>query len=136
MLSVHPGRKALMNKRGFTLLELLIVVTVAGVLSLAAVPILAANTREARSSEARGALGLMKDKARSVYQRNKTIPKNRNALGIKTSELKGAYFSSGNYTFSGSATAWVGSCSGVFTNAPTALTITTNLNTGSAKFNR
>ncbi|MCC6150947.1 MAG: prepilin-type N-terminal cleavage/methylation domain-containing protein [Planctomycetes bacterium] len=122
--------------RGFTLLELLIVVSVVGVLSLAAVPLLASNTRDARSSEARAALGVMKDRGRAVYQRNKTVPRNLNALGIKTSELKGTYFSHTNYSCRGSATAWTATCTRVFDDGPTSLTITSNLNSGSARFNR
>ena len=58
-----------MQNKGFTLIELLIVVVIVGILALAAIPLIASNTEEARSSEARAALGAMKDRARVVYQR-------------------------------------------------------------------
>ena len=49
-----------MQNKGFTLIELLIVVVIVGILALAAIPLIASNTEEARSSEARAALGAMR----------------------------------------------------------------------------
>lgn len=126
-----------MQKKGFTLIELLIVVVIVGILALAAIPLIASNTEEARSSEARAALGAMKDRARVVYQRTPTATIDKNSLGLGATELNGSYFNDGNYTVTTTTvTAWVASCSGVYSASPTALTVTANLVAGSATFNR
>lgn len=126
-----------MQKKGFTLIELLIVVVIVGILALAAIPLIASNTEEARSSEARAALGAMKDRARVVYQRTPTATINKASLGLGTTELNGSYFNDGNYTV-GSTTvnAWAASCSGVYSSTPSQLTVTADLVAGSASFNR
>lgn len=125
-----------MQKKGFTLIELLIVVVIVGILALAAIPLIASNTEEARSSEARAALGAMKDRARVVYQRSGTAPTTLTALGISTNELTGSYFNSGNYGCAGTANAWTANCSGVYTSGSTSLVVTADLIQGSATFNR
>jgi prepilin-type N-terminal cleavage/methylation domain-containing protein len=124
------------NKRGFTLIELLIVVVIVSILSIAAIPIISSNTSDARSSEARAALGTLKDRARTVYQRTKVVPSTLAALGVTANELGGTYFTNANYSYGGTATAWTGTCSGVYASTPTSLIITSNLNNGSASFNR
>ncbi len=83
-----------MSKKGFTLIELLIVVVIVGILALAAIPLIASNTEEARSSEARASLGAMKDRARVVYQRSPNTTWTLATLGINATELSGSYFTS------------------------------------------
>ena len=124
------------KKKGFTLIELLIVVVIVGILALAAIPLIASNTEEARSSEARASLGALKDRARVVYQRTSAAPTTLTALGVATTELGGSYFSSTNYAVGGTVTAWLANCSGVYSSAPTALNLTADLLTGAATFNR
>ncbi len=126
-----------MQNKGFTLIELLIVVVIVGILALAAIPLIASNTEEARSSEARAALGAMKDRARVVYQRTPTATINKASLGLGSTELNGSYFNDGNYTVTATATnAWVAQCSGVYSSTPNALVVTADLIAGSASFNR
>jgi prepilin-type N-terminal cleavage/methylation domain-containing protein len=125
-----------MQKKGFTLIELLIVVVIVGILALAAIPLIASNTEEARSSEARAALGAMKDRARVVYQRTPGAV-TKAQLGLGSTELNGSYFNDGNYTVtSTAANAWVAQCTGVYSSSPTALNVTADLVAGSASFNR
>jgi len=124
------------KKKGFTLIELLIVVVIVGILALAAIPLIASNTEEARSSEARASLGALKDRARVVYQRTSTAPANLTALGVAAAELGGSYFTSTNYAVGGVTTAWLANCSNVYTSGETALNLTSNLISGSATFNR
>ncbi|CAG0998067.1 Fimbrial protein [Gammaproteobacteria bacterium] len=126
-----------MDKRGFTLIELLIVVVIVGILALAAIPLIQTNLDEARSAEARAAMGALKDRARVVYQRNPSATLDKASLGLGSTELNGSYFTDANYTVtSTSPTNWQVQCDGVFSSAPTDLTVTANIVSGSATFNR
>lgn len=125
-----------MKNKGFTLIELLIVVVIVGILALAAIPLIASNTEEARSSEARAALGAMKDRARVVYQRTPNTTWTLAALGINTTELAGSYFTSNSYTIGGSGATFTANCAAVYTASPTSLDLSANLVTGSSSFNR
>jgi prepilin-type N-terminal cleavage/methylation domain-containing protein len=125
------------KNKGFTLIELLIVVVIVGILALAAIPLIASNTEEARSSEARASLGALKDRARVVYQRTPGAIADVAALGVAASELGGSYFTDANYTFSSTAAgACTGTCTGVYSAAPTSLILTGSVVTGSSGFNR
>lgn len=126
-----------METKGFTLIELLIVVVIVGILALAAVPLLFGNVEEARSTEAKAALGAMKDRARVVYQRNPATTLDKNSLGLGPTELNGSYFTDASYTVTAtSPTNWQAQCAAVFTASPTAVVVTANLVSGSASFNR
>ncbi|MCC6574696.1 MAG: prepilin-type N-terminal cleavage/methylation domain-containing protein [Planctomycetes bacterium] len=88
------------KERGFTLIELLIVVVIIGILAMAAIPLISANTEEAKSSEARAALGTIKDRLRAKYvQNNMTINTSWTLADIvNTTELAGKYYGSGDYS--------------------------------------
>jgi prepilin-type N-terminal cleavage/methylation domain-containing protein len=60
------------NKRGFTLIELLIVVVIVGILALAAIPLITANTRDARRSEGEQMLGSVKNQGKIAYAKHGT----------------------------------------------------------------
>jgi prepilin-type N-terminal cleavage/methylation domain-containing protein len=55
------------SRRGFTLVEILIVVIIVGILSLAAIPLVTTNTRDARRSEGEQMLGGARDFCRTQY---------------------------------------------------------------------
>jgi prepilin-type N-terminal cleavage/methylation domain-containing protein len=55
------------SRRGFTLVEILIVVIIVGILSLAAIPLVTSNTRDARRSEGEQMLGASRDFCRTEY---------------------------------------------------------------------
>ena len=96
------------NRKGFTLIELLIVVVIIGILALAAIPLITANTQEAKAGEAKAALGTIKDRMRVYYVQN------NNALGAATIvtyipqfavELSGEYYASTDYSIPAAAVA-------------------------------
>jgi prepilin-type N-terminal cleavage/methylation domain-containing protein len=60
------------NKKGFTLIELLIVVVIVGILALAAIPLITANTRDARRSEGEQMLGSVKNQGKVAYAKHGT----------------------------------------------------------------
>ncbi len=109
-----------------------------GILAVAAIPLIASNTDEARSSEARAALGAMKDRARVVYQRNPSARVDKYSLGLGTTELNGSYFTDANYSvYSPDPRNWGARCTGVYVKSPPYdLEIRANLITGIGTFNR
>ena len=92
---------------------------------------------DARPSEARAALGAMKDRARVVYQKNPTLKEiTFDDLGIGKTELSGSYFSRENFTCGGTPENWWAQCDNVYESEPRYLRIEANLVQGSASFNR
>ncbi|MCC6572655.1 MAG: prepilin-type N-terminal cleavage/methylation domain-containing protein [Planctomycetes bacterium] len=85
---------------GFTLIELLIVVVIIGILALAAIPLISANTNEAKSSEARAALGIIKDRLRGKFVTNAYTVNTSWTISdiVNTTELNGKYYGAGDYS--------------------------------------
>ena len=108
-----------------------------GILALAAIPVHSGGGEDPKSSEARAALGAMKDRARVVYQRTGKVPRSIEELGLGVTELSGSHFSAKDYSVSAtSAENWSATCVGVFSAEPTDLKLTANIVNGSATFNR
>ena len=86
------------QKKGFTLIELLIVVVIVGILALAAIPLITANTRDARRSEGEQQLGSMKNQARVAFAKTGKMPTklttsiDAGGSGVAAGELTGKYF--------------------------------------------
>lgn len=78
-------------RRGFTLVEILIVVIIVGILSLAAIPILTNSTRDARRAEAEQLMGAARDYCRMEYAKT----------GDTTNVQSGFNFQIGQGNFSG-----------------------------------
>lgn len=94
------------DRRGFTLVELMITVVIVGILAAVAVPIYQAQVKRAKSSEADAALGTIRTALRVYYAENNAYPVSKTfkpvtqiGIDIKTSDLKGKYFSAINYTY-------------------------------------
>lgn len=137
-----PGYYPPPQKSGFPIWVIFVIlgvmaVPVLGVLALAAIPLIASNTQEARSSEARAALGAMKDRARVVYARTGSPQIDIMALNMSAEDLNGAYFTAGDYSVTSSnPLAWSAQCDRVFDRPPRELSVTANLINGHASFNR
>jgi prepilin-type N-terminal cleavage/methylation domain-containing protein len=119
------------NNRGFTLLELMIVVTIVGVLATVAIPMFRTVPERSKSTEAVTALGLIKSAMRIYYVEHGTYANavhftngaqvtNGGHLGVTDSDLMGRYFSSECYTFQGAPTAnaFTVKCDGSASTAP------------------
>jgi prepilin-type N-terminal cleavage/methylation domain-containing protein len=104
------------NQRGFTLTELMIVVTVIGVLATVAIPMFQVVPERSKSTEAVTALGLIRASMRIYYVEHGTFANGTfftdgaqvtsgGLLGVTDNDLMGRYFSSESYTFDGAPTA-------------------------------
>lgn len=89
---------------------------------------------EGASSEARAALGAMKDRARVVYQRNPNRAVDKAALGLGRTELVGQYFTDDSYAVVNTdARNWVATCKALNTDGPI-LAVVADITTGTTKF--
>ena len=94
------------DRRGFTLVELMITVVIVGILAAVAVPIYQANVKRAKGSEADAALGSVRTALRVYYAENAAYPTQATAkrvdsvgIDIAAADLNGTYFSIGDYTY-------------------------------------
>ena len=85
-------------------------------------------------SEARAALGAMKDRARVVYQRTVRAPEDLDDLGIGESELAGSYFDASCYKITDSNERnWTAICKPKNADGPV-LAVVCNLIEGRSQF--
>lgn len=119
------------NQRGFTLIELMIVVTIIGVLATVAIPMYQVVPERSKSTEAVTALGLVRSAMRVYYAEHGTFVNgglftdgaqvtSGGLLGVTDNDLAGRYFSSECYKFSGAPTAnsFTVECEGRWSTAP------------------
>jgi prepilin-type N-terminal cleavage/methylation domain-containing protein len=124
--TMHRGQD-----RGFTLIELMIAVTVIGILASVAIPMFQVVPQRSKSTEAVTALGLIRSAMRIYYVEHGTYANaglftdgaqvtNGRMLGVTDSDLMGRYFSSECYTFHGAPTAnsYTIECDGSVSTAP------------------
>ena len=98
------------RKRGFTLVELMIVVVIVGILAAVALGLYRGYTRKAMSTEAKAGLGTIATSLRVVFAEHSDYRKARNPVltdeevavgnvpGIDPGDLDGTYFSDEDYT--------------------------------------
>ena len=98
------------NQRGFTLVELMIVVIIVGILAAVAIPMYQGATERAKASEAVAALGTIRGAMRVYFAEHGTYDIAGNVidtqvtapgvLDVTDTDLLGRYFSTECYTFS------------------------------------
>lgn len=97
------------NQRGFTLVELMIVVIIVGILAAVAIPMYQGATERAKASEAVAALGTIRGAMRVYFAEHGTYAitgcaigdqiTNAGVLDVTDGDLLGRYFSTECYTF-------------------------------------
>ncbi len=120
------------DDRGFTLVELMIVVIVIGILAAVAIPMYQIVPERSRATEAVAGLDSIRSSLRVYYAEHGSYADANfidgarvtvgGILGVKDTDLSGRYFSSECYTFQGDAGAnsFVVECDGAASTAPEA----------------
>jgi len=121
------------NQRGFTLVELMIVVIIVGILAAVAIPMYQGATERAKASEAVAALGTIRGAMRVYYAEHGTYAiagvavgdqvTDSGVLDVSDTDLLGRYFSTECYTFTTAvpdANSFEITCTGANSTAPNA----------------
>ncbi len=98
------------ERKGFTLVELMVVILIVGILAAVAVPILRGKIDQAKWSEGAATAGAIRSAARAYYAENPTAAvalvgtaltdTTAATLGFTAGDLTGRYFAVGNFTIS------------------------------------
>jgi len=95
------------ERKGFTLIELMVVILIVGILAAVAVPILRGRIEQAKWSEGAASAGASKTAIRAYYAEDPTacaalagttVASCEVALGFTAGDLTGRYFNSANFT--------------------------------------
>jgi len=90
-----------MDKKGFTLLEILVVIIIIGILATLALPQYMKTTKKARAGEAVSNIGSLRGALLRYYQENDKLPTSIDQLDIENPATRpGSYF---DYSFSGTS---------------------------------
>jgi prepilin-type N-terminal cleavage/methylation domain-containing protein len=91
-----------MNKKGFTLVELMVVILIVGILAAVAIPLMRGRIDSAKWSEARAAMGTIATGLRAYFSERQNWNGCDNIeqdLGITEADLDGTYFEYDCYNF-------------------------------------
>jgi prepilin-type N-terminal cleavage/methylation domain-containing protein len=95
------------ERKGFTLIELMVVILIVGILAAVAVPILRGRIEQAKWSEGAATAGAIKTAIRAYYADDpiacaalalSTVDTCEATLGFQAGDLTGRYFTSANFT--------------------------------------
>ncbi len=139
-----------MVRKGFTLVELMIVILIVAILAAVAVPLMMNRVESAKWSEARAAMGSIATNLKAWYAEhgcngtNTPTPSltatNSTGIGLSLNDLDGTYFNRGDYTFNGNPACAAGvvtaivRCTGTKTGSSPSGTLTLTIDTNGQIF--
>ena len=88
------------NRKGFTLIELMVVILIVGILAAVAIPIMRGRVDAAKWSEGKAAMGTIATALRAYAAETNSATTSLTTLGFIASDLHGTYFVIGDYTIS------------------------------------
>jgi prepilin-type N-terminal cleavage/methylation domain-containing protein len=100
------GETKMQNRKGFTLIELMVVILIVGILAAVAIPLMRGRVDSAKWSEGKAMMGTIgtairayaAEKGSSATLYGADLP-TAATLGFGTSDLVGTYFSTGNFSW-------------------------------------
>ena len=102
-----------MRRKGFTLVELMVVILIVGILAAVAIPLMQGRINKAKWSEANATAGTIRTAVRAYAAETSVATAvglvgntladaaTQSALGFSATDLNGTYFLAGDYTISG-----------------------------------